>query len=92
MRPVVPRRCKTLAADCQEERHERVRVAISKTPFELPSGDTVTVTISIGISEVHPRANDKDLKTVGDSLVARADVALYAAKSAGRDRVIVEAA
>ena len=71
---------------------ERVRVAISKTPFELPSGDTVTVTISIGISEVHPRANDEDLKTVGDSLVARADVALYAAKSAGRDRVIVEAA
>ena len=71
---------------------ERVRVAISKTPVELPAGEKVTVTISIGISEVHPTPNDKDLKTVGDSLVARADVALYAAKSAGRDRVIVEAA
>jgi two-component system cell cycle response regulator len=71
---------------------ERVRVAISKTPFDLPGGEQVTVTISIGISEVHPTADDKDLKTVGDSLVARADVALYAAKSAGRDRVIVEAA
>jgi two-component system cell cycle response regulator len=71
---------------------ERVRVAISKTPFDLPGGEQVTVTISIGISEVHPTSDDKDLKTVGDLLVARADVALYAAKSAGRDRVIVEAA
>ncbi len=71
---------------------ERVRKAISATPFDLPCGETVTVTVSIGISEVYPGPNDKDLKTIGDSLVARADVALYAAKSAGRDRVIVEAA
>jgi len=71
---------------------ERVRKAISATPFDLPCGNTVTVTVSIGISEVHPDPNDEDLKTIGDSLVARADVALYAAKSAGRDRVIVEAA
>jgi diguanylate cyclase (GGDEF)-like protein len=71
---------------------ERIRKAISATPFDLPCGDTVTVTVSIGISEVHPGPDDEDLKTVGDSLVARADVALYSAKSAGRDRVIVEAA
>lgn len=71
---------------------ERIRKAISATPFELPSGETVTVTASIGISEVRPEHGETDLKTVGDSLVARADVALYAAKSAGRDRVIVEAA
>jgi diguanylate cyclase (GGDEF)-like protein len=71
---------------------ERIRKAISATPFDLPCGETVTITVSIGISEVHPGPDDKDLKTVGDSLVARADVALYSAKSAGRDRVIVEAA
>jgi two-component system cell cycle response regulator len=71
---------------------ERIRTAISKAPFDLPCGETVNVTVSIGISEVHPGPDDKDLKTIGDSLVARADVALYAAKSAGRDRVIVEAA
>lgn len=71
---------------------ERIRKAISATPFDLPCGETVTVTVSIGISEVHPGPEEQDLKTIGDSLVARADVALYAAKSAGRDRVIVEAA
>lgn len=71
---------------------ERIRAAISMTPFDLPCGDTVTITVSIGISEVHPGPDEDDLKTTGDSLVARADVALYAAKSAGRDRVIVEAA
>ncbi len=71
---------------------ERVRKAISATPIDLPSAETVTITVSIGISEVHPKPGDNDLKPIGDSLVARADVALYAAKSAGRDRVIVEAA
>jgi len=71
---------------------ERIRAAISATPIDLPGGDKVTVTVSIGISEVCPAPADEDLKRLGDSLVARADVALYAAKSAGRDRVIVEAA
>lgn len=71
---------------------ERIRAAISESPVALPSGDTITMTVSIGIAEVQPTPGDKDLKTVGDSLIARADVALYAAKSAGRDQVIVEAA
>ncbi len=71
---------------------ERIRAEISNRPFELPGGDPVTITASIGIAEVAPAHADKDLKTLGDSLIARADVALYAAKSAGRDRVMVEAA
>ena len=70
---------------------ERIRNEISKTPFDLPCGEAVTVTVSIGISEAHPQPDDGDLKTIGDSLIARADVALYAAKSAGRDRVFIEA-
>ncbi|MDH3578667.1 MAG: sensor domain-containing diguanylate cyclase [Gammaproteobacteria bacterium] len=70
---------------------ERIRQSVSATPIDLPNGDTVTITASIGISEVQPAPEADDLKTIGDSLVARADVALYAAKAAGRDRVIVEA-
>lgn len=71
---------------------ERIRGAVSREPVALPGGEGVTITASIGISEVQPAPEAEDLKTVGDSLIARADVALYAAKSAGRDRVVVEAA
>jgi diguanylate cyclase (GGDEF)-like protein len=69
---------------------ERVRKAVSGSPVELPSGESLTVTTSIGIARVRPAPEAEDLKNVGDSLVARADVALYAAKAAGRDRVVVE--
>lgn len=71
---------------------ERIRAAVAATPITVPSGEPVTMTVSIGIADVSPRPDDEDLKTLGDSLIARADVALYAAKSAGRDRVVVEAA
>ena len=71
---------------------ERIRNTISEAAVELPDGRRITVTVSIGIAEVHPGPDDSDLKTLGDSLIARADVALYAAKSAGRDQVMVEAA
>jgi diguanylate cyclase (GGDEF)-like protein len=68
---------------------ERIRRAIAASPFVLPTGDEVTVTVSIGIAGIQPDADITDLKTVGDSLIARADVALYRAKSAGRDQVQV---
>lgn len=71
---------------------ERIRTAVSATAVDLPNGEAVTITASIGISEVQPLPTANDLKTVGESLIARADVALYAAKSAGRDRVVVEGA
>ena len=70
---------------------DRIREAISESPIDLENGEAVSITVSIGIATVGPGEDESDLKTVGDSLLARADVALYAAKSAGRDRVIVEA-
>ena len=71
---------------------ERIRVAVSASPIELPCGETIIITVSIGIAEVSPGPAAAELKTMGESLLARADVALYAAKSAGRDQVVVEAA
>jgi two-component system cell cycle response regulator len=77
-----------------EGRHvaERVREAVAAAPFNLPAGGQVAVTVSIGIAEFHPGAGRSDLKSLGEALIARADAALYDAKAAGRDRVVVEAA
>jgi diguanylate cyclase (GGDEF)-like protein len=69
---------------------ERIRVAISESAYDLPCGKIVSITASIGIAGVTPGPDTEDLKTVGDSLVARADVALYRAKSEGRDQVAVD--
>jgi diguanylate cyclase (GGDEF)-like protein len=69
---------------------ERIRAAVSGAPIPVQPGEAVTVTVSIGIASASPGQRDDDLKTIGDSLIARADVALYKAKSEGRDRVVVE--
>lgn len=69
---------------------ERIRHSISAAPFNLPGTETVAVTVSIGIAGVRPAPKVDDLKTLGDSLIARADVALYRAKSLGRDQVAVD--
>ncbi|MDH3614748.1 MAG: sensor domain-containing diguanylate cyclase [Gammaproteobacteria bacterium] len=69
---------------------ERIRRAIAASTCDLPCGETVPITASIGIAGVTPAPDIEDLKTVGDSLIARADVALYRAKSGGRDQVAVD--
>ena len=66
---------------------ERIRREVSATPFDVGNDNWLTVTASIGIASASPQRVDADLKTVGESLIARADVALYRAKSAGRDRI-----
>lgn len=68
---------------------ERIRSAVSETPIALPNDDETTITASIGISEIRPGKDEKDLKTLGDSMIARADVALYSAKAGGRNRVVI---
>jgi len=70
---------------------ERIRHAVAASPFALPSGEEVSITVSIGIAGVSPGPDADDLKTLGDTLIARADVAMYRAKSAGRDKVRVAA-
>jgi len=58
---------------------EKVRHAV-RTPLEL-DGEVVQVTVSIGVTMAE---GHDDV----DSLIARADRAMFAAKSAGRDQVI----
>lgn len=71
---------------------ERIRSAVAASDYELPNGELIPVTASIGVAGVTPDKDADDLKTLGDALVARADVALYRAKSGGRDQVAVDEA
>lgn len=60
---------------------ERVREAIEATEIEIGAASSLSVTVSIGIAELGDAGGGIE------SLVERADAALYAAKDAGRNRV-----
>ena len=62
---------------------ERLRVLVQKTPIETDIGP-VSITISIGVA-VMERATTISL----DQLLFRADEAMYLAKRAGRNRVVI---
>ncbi|HEU4619211.1 MAG TPA: DUF484 family protein [Gammaproteobacteria bacterium] len=69
---------------------ERIRQAVDAQPFHIrASGQTVGVTVSIGVSDYRPAERDEDLKVAGERLIARADVALYEAKAKGRNLVVI---
>lgn len=61
---------------------ERLRRMISETQIAIPDGAPLSVTASIGV------AMHRSKETL-DELIARADAAMYAAKTNGRDRVEV---
>ncbi len=62
---------------------EKIREAIRSQPFGSLGDEPVPVTVSVGVAN-NPRNGD-----TFDTLVEAADRALYAAKQAGRDRVMV---
>ena len=62
---------------------QRIRHAIRASPFEI-EGRSINLTISIGVSAFPDHGRDIE------TLVKRADVALYRAKAEGRDRVCID--
>jgi len=58
----------------------RVRLAIAGAPIRVQSGDRLSVTASAGTATLRPGESATDL-------IARADAALYEAKTAGRNAV-----
>jgi two-component system cell cycle response regulator len=62
---------------------ERLRQKVEVEPFSVAGADPIAVTISVGITT--SRAADEH----GVELVKRADEAMYQAKHAGRNRVVV---
>ena len=71
-------------ADCPEEPAlaicERLRAAVAGSDIGLDNGGALNVTLSIGVAR-HLPGEDRT------TLIARADLALYAAKHGGRDQV-----
>lgn len=61
---------------------ERVRREVARRPFDIGGPDPLHMTVSAGVACI---AHEIDSP---DALVRRADEALYAAKAAGRDRVV----
>jgi diguanylate cyclase (GGDEF)-like protein len=71
--------------DSAAQRAEELRATMETTPVELPLG-SIPVTVSLGVA-VCPADG-----TSAETLIAAADAALYAAKAAGRNRVVVSGA
>ena len=65
---------------------ERVRQSIGERNFEVGAGRPLSVTVSAGVT-LNETASDTP-----ETLIKRADVALYRAKREGRNRVIFDAA
>jgi diguanylate cyclase (GGDEF)-like protein len=59
---------------------ERIRAGLESLPVRLPSGETLYVTASFGLAEMHPRRPVEEA-------IADADMALIRAKENGRNRV-----
>ncbi len=59
---------------------ERIRSGLESLPIRLPSGETLYVTASFGLTEMHPRRPVEEA-------IADADMALIRAKESGRNRV-----
>ena len=68
---------------------ERIRRSVADTPCPIDDGRGVPVTVSVGVAS-RPAGD----RTAGDNLhelIRDADAALYAAKDAGRNRVVLAA-
>jgi len=60
---------------------ERLRSGVATTPLIMPGGESLSMTVSVGVAVA-----EHDLQTV-DQLLQAADKAMYQAKHAGRNRV-----
>lgn len=65
---------------------ERVRQSVAERSFDIGLPRPLSITVSVGVSL------NESLADTPESLIKRADVALYRAKREGRNRVILDAA
>lgn len=66
---------------------ERILGAVTEKPVLSDQGDDIRVTLSIGVAEDTPGQDVFDTAKIAENLLADADMALYKAKSDGRNCV-----
>jgi diguanylate cyclase (GGDEF)-like protein len=66
---------------------ERIRQAVASLPMGFDDGQSLRLTVSIGVSETLPMLGKPHHREVGEHLLNSADQALYLAKSNGRNRI-----
>ncbi len=65
---------------------ERIRRSVEKTPFTLPDGESIQVSVSCGVAKA--RGSLTDSKNQVDDLIDRSAQAVSDAKALGRNRVV----
>ncbi len=63
---------------------DRVRAALAAEPIDMPNGDRLVLRVSAGVAGLTAGTMPRL-----EAIVASADAALYSAKQAGRDRVVI---
>ena len=66
----------------------RIQTAM-EAPVEFARKHSLQVTLSLGVATVQPTRRDLDYKALAERLLADADAALYRAKEAGRNCLVV---
>jgi len=69
---------------------ERIRGDIEAKHYQAQSGQTIKVTLSVGLSMLPTKNLSGENQQLADQLVAAADRALYQAKHTGRNRVVCD--
>lgn len=70
---------------------ERIRRAVAETPFRMVDGSQLAVTLSVGVASVGETLGGDSPEAVARTLVDAADRAVYRAKQAGRNQVVLAA-
>lgn len=80
------------SAEAAMEIAERIRAVIETYPFKTLEGGPLAATISIGVATLSLHEDEGDMEVWANSLVERADQAVYTAKNQGRNQVVLAAA